>query len=137
MSKGYLARGTIEAGSSAGYGGWCLSDVSLPVREGRVQVQATLALHNQHPEKLSPVTYMFLGVSDCATVLAVNENDLRGRPVGACGILTLTPSRLPRDRHRPGDSHRGSESWGQASAYLFGSISRDGSHSGREQPLKG
>lgn len=53
--------------------------------------------------------------------------------MGAYGILTLTPSRLPWDRHRPRDSPTGSEFWDQASASicLFWSISSDGFHSGR------
>lgn len=37
---------------------------------------------------------MFFSFTDCATI-AVNENDLAGRAMGACGILTLTPSKLP------------------------------------------
>lgn len=78
---------------------------------------------------------MFLGFSDGAAVSVVNENDLKVRPMGVCGILLLPPTGYPG--HRSQDSSGGSEFWGQASAYLFWSISSDGSRSGRENPVKG
>lgn len=76
---------------------------------------------------------MVLDFADCATISAVNENDLEGRLMAANGSLIQTPSRLLWERHGSGDSYIGDE----ASACLLWTISSDGSCSGREKPVEG
>lgn len=77
-----------------------------------------------------------LGCTDWASILAVNENDLKGRPMGACGVFQLTPSRLSRESHRPWDPHRGSKFGGHTSADLSWSMSSDSSGRGKEKPVQ-
>lgn len=90
MSKGYLAqRYRLAAVLAVGVGAFR----TCPYLCGRPGTGAGAPC--SAPEKFVLLHTTFLGFTDGATVSVVKENDLKVRPMGVCGILLLTPYRLP------------------------------------------